>query len=309
MASSERALATPSWRAVSRAVAARAMWYALDAPCAWSLGAEDARAARWDEDEATTSRMVDEDDLDDDGALLRLREARATTLTHVRGSFDAHLVDVRDWLARFGAPRSVARAGLGHAAYGSELFPCAVASFGAHRSMFRAVCGRASERLMFLYATCSQRKFYRWALTRAGAFDRETAAVNFYTGETTRALSGFEIASLALIHAADILSVQTPGRAVNTATAFAMCLVASAAATFREETRDGDADASLVDFADALENDVLDDILKAMVSTSERKSKSAWRELREEAMARARHRLRRTRIDAVMVMRATGVLN
>jgi hypothetical protein len=46
-----------------------------------------------------------------------------------------------------------------------------------------------------------------------------------------------------------------------------------------------------------------------MVATSERKSKSAWRELREEAMARARHRLRRTRIDAVMVMRATGVLN
>ena len=118
---------------------------------------------------------------------------------------------------------------------------------------------------MFLYATCSQRKFYRWALTRAGAFDRETAAVNFYTGETTRALSGFEIASLALMHAADILSVQTPGRAVNTATAFAMCLVASAAATLREETRDGDADASLVDFADALENDVLDDILRAMV--------------------------------------------
>ena len=107
MASSERALATPSWRATCRrAVAARAMWYALDAPCAWSLGAEDARAARWDEDEATTSRMVDEDDLDDDGALLRLREARATTLTHVRGSFDAHLVDVRDWLARFGAPRT-----------------------------------------------------------------------------------------------------------------------------------------------------------------------------------------------------------
>ena len=86
-------------------------------------------------------------------------------------------------------------------------------------------------------------------------------------------------------------------------------MVGGAAATFREETRDGDADASLVDFADALENDVLDDILKAMVSTSERKSKSAWRELREEAMARARHRLRRTRIDAVMVMRATGVLN
>jgi len=163
---------------------------------------------------------------------------------------------------------------------------------------------------MFLYATCSQRKFYRWALTRAGAFDRDTAAVNFYTGETTRALSGFEIASLALMHAADILSVQTPGRAVNTATAFAMCLVASAAATLREETRDGDADASLVDFADALENDVLDDILRAMASTSERSlSKSASRELREEAMARARHRLRGTRIDAVMVMRATGVLN
>lgn len=57
---------------------------------------------------------------------------------------------------------------------------------------------------------------------------------------------------------------------------FVMCLVASAAATFREETRDGDVDASFVDFVDVFENDVLDDILKVMVVMFEWKSKSVW---------------------------------
>jgi hypothetical protein len=109
MASSERALATPSWRAVSRAVAARAMWYALDAPCAWSLGAEDARAARWDEDEATTSRMVDEDDLDDDGALLRAARG-------ARDDVDARSRVVRRALGgRAGLVGAVRRASLGGA--------------------------------------------------------------------------------------------------------------------------------------------------------------------------------------------------
>ena len=90
----------------------------------------------------------------------------------------------------------------------------------------RRALGADTERLMFLYATVSQVRWYREVLrcNRRGlqhfGEDREARsdagryrddeswpiAVNFYTGETSR-LHGGECAALTLMHAADIHSV------------------------------------------------------------------------------------------------------
>ena len=68
-------------------------------------------------------------------------------------------------LASWDLPEHVALAGYGHTLYGSELFPYAMGSFSvAARARARAAFGRDAEALMFLYGTCSQKRWYRSVL-------------------------------------------------------------------------------------------------------------------------------------------------
>ena len=107
---------------VARGAVARVAWYAFDAPCAWSLRARDRPRVAWsgarDDAFIVDARATVDDDAE---AILldALRDADAGKTRHVRGTFEAHLREVRDWLRdALDAPAACATAGLGHSAYG-----------------------------------------------------------------------------------------------------------------------------------------------------------------------------------------------
>ena len=208
---------------------ARVLWYLFGVPCAWSLprGAE-REGARWgtsgDEEEDEARRLDD----DGDGSSPRASHASrvdtlrrafalagAADVRHVAGAFDEHLADVSRVLASWDVPEHVALAGYGHTLYGSELFPYATGSFSrAARAEVRAAVGRDAEELMFLYGTCSQKRWYRSVLDARFDDDASRDAeleltipeqVNAYTGERAR-LSNARFAFLCAMHAADIAS-------------------------------------------------------------------------------------------------------
>ena len=218
---------------------ARVLWYLFGVPCAWSLprGAE-REGARWgtsgDEEEDEARRLDD----DGDGSSPRASHASrvdtlrrafalagAADVRHVAGAFDEHLADVSRVLASWDVPEHVALAGYGHTLYGSELFPYATGSFSrAARAEVRAAVGRDAEELMFLYGTCSQKRWYRSVLaivlpddvvsngSRTGNAEFVVPEqVNAYTGESTR-LTKTRFAFLCAMHAADIISTLPEGR-------------------------------------------------------------------------------------------------
>ena len=224
-------LRRPGWARVALGALARVLWYLFGVPCAWSLprGAE-REGARWgtsgDEEEDEARRLDD----DGDGSSPRASHASrvdtlrrafalagAADVRHVAGAFDEHLADVSRVLASWDVPEHVALAGYGHTLYGSELFPYATGSFSrAARARVRAAVGRDAEELMFLYGTCSQKRWYRSVLdvilpddvvheSRASATFSVPEQVNAYTGESTR-LTKTRFAFLCAMHAADIAS-------------------------------------------------------------------------------------------------------
>ena len=226
-------LRRPGWARVALGALARVLWYLFGVPCAWSLprGAE-REGARWgtsgDEEEDEARRLDD----DGDGSSPRASHASrvdtlrrafalagAADVRHVAGAFDEHLADVSRVLASWDVPEHVALAGYGHTLYGSELFPYATGSFSrAARARVRAAVGRDAEELMFLYGTCSQKRWYRSVLdvvlpddvgvvreSRASAAFAVPEQVNAYTGESTR-LTKTRFAFLCAMHAADIAS-------------------------------------------------------------------------------------------------------
>jgi hypothetical protein len=151
--------------------------------------------------------------------------AGAADVRHVAGAFDEHLADVSRVLASWDVPEHVALAGYGHTLYGSELFPYALGSFSrAARAEVRAAVGRDAEELMFLYGTCSQKRWYRSVLeivlpddvasngSRTGNAEFVVPEqVNAYTGESRR-LTKTLFAFLCAMHAADIISTLPEGR-------------------------------------------------------------------------------------------------
>ena len=301
-------LRRPGLLAVLLGVLARVLWFALGVPMRWSLGRAARRAARWGapEEEATERGSESPSAPDDAFAALvlasrapgsaapsardalaalaaALRRAGASSVPHVgRGArLDAHLESVAarvgTWLADGGAPaplRDAAKiAAAAHALYGSELFPVAHASL-AHRDAVRALIGDAPERLAFLYATMSQKKYYRdvlAALADGGGKNHSApmkgssaasiasiasiALTNCYTRERV-ALTPSESVCLAMMHAADVYDAVPTADAVSRALAFATALRASAVrrcASLREafgETNDASSKAARYDVND-----------------------------------------------------------
>jgi hypothetical protein len=229
-------LRRPGWRSVALGALARVLWYVFGVPCAWSLprGAE-REDARWVPSDGASREGCEAEDEDENthathasrlDALRRaLRSAGASDVKHVVGSFDEHLARVSRILTQWGAPEHVVRAGYGHTVYGSELFPVRLASLSrSSRAAVREMVGGESERLMFLYGTCSQKRWYRTVLRRefdeGGIVDfTETAtatnpsvsgtlqsrcAENLYFPRTTLHLTRASEAFVSMMHAADI---------------------------------------------------------------------------------------------------------
>lgn len=302
-----------SARDVALGCCARAAWYACDVPCGrWTRSSDGASAAWAGEmrDELDVAELCSSSSRAEDAFEAALIRSGASMTWHVRGrALDAHLERTRDELARLGAPSAVRAAGLGHSAYGSELFPVAFARLRDRRGV-REVVGEIAERLMFVYGTASQRAWYREAARWDGRLRVGFRAVNFYTGKSV-VLSDSLAGLVTLMHAADILAVLEPERGVvSTAVGFALHLIRVAAdmlsaAASAVESR------PLEEWASKLRDEALDDVTKRMARLDE--SSASWsaadvRSLREAAVARAVRRVAETRWDLLMVCRATGVL-
>ena len=289
-------------------VVARVVWFAFGVTCAWSVRASARADARWDADDAHGAR----DDGDvftarvDSGRLQRaLSAVGVRAMGHVRESFDAHLSRVRSTLASWDVPEAVCVAGLGHTVYGSELFPVQLASFDRRRDV-RAMVGAHAERYMFLYATASQKWWYR-AMTRRSAPQgdgaRSMTAVNFYSGQEMR-VSACDAAMLSLMHAADIVSVlPKPPRATTRALAFVVLLIQSAA-----ELLDDDGSSASVALAKTLRTRAIPDVLATTSPSNAHAEKASARRRAEAECGRLTPSLRSTRSDVIFVLRATGIL-
>lgn len=298
-------------------VVARAMWYALGAPGGWCLPRGDRARASWGGGAnglgLGTMRacgLFERVSVDAEatlGALLRARGSKA--MAHVNGcALDAHLRRVEEELGMFGAPAIARLAGAAHSAYGSELYPGTLVRL-RDRRVLREVLGDVGEMLVFVYGTASQRAWYRATLGETRPF----VAVNFYTGERVEIQSGALVGIVTLMHAADIIAVLNPTRgALSTAVGFALHLMSVAAETLRAASKTSSDGKALQSLARTIEDVGLDEVTKRMAILSD--SSATWRpedvrDLRERAVARAVARLRSTRSDAIMVMRATGVLS
>ena len=165
---------------------------------------------------------------------------------------------------------------------------------------------------MFLYATTSQRLWYRAALRRnsdsVGADGPSMTAVNFYTGQEMR-LRARDSAMLSLMHAADILSVLIPKREPTLALACVSRLLRNAAALL-----DADGSPACATLANTLRTRVIADVLTTSCTRHRHEDDAAFAEPRSmervdakcERLARS---LRNTRSDVVFVLRATGVIH
>jgi hypothetical protein len=92
-------------------------------------------------------------------ALALLHELGAEKIDHPGGTLLAHLVRVRERLARWQARPALQLAGLCHAFYGTDGFATALLPIG-RRADLRAVIGTEAEELVHFYASCDRTASY-----------------------------------------------------------------------------------------------------------------------------------------------------
>lgn len=303
---------------------ARVGWYALDVPCAWCLRTDERAACAWKDD--------DDEGMDEDyetsllfssasaNASMReiLEDGRAERVRHMNGKmFDAHLEEVAALLRAWGAPEAVSVAGLGHTVYGSEAFPVRLKRF-VDRKSTRAAVGTWAERLMFAYATTSQRKWYRAMVSEEfdGGRGESTpttskfTANNFYTGER-REMSDLEGAMLTLMHAADVYSVlkrDVEADEMRVAVGFVLRLIVVASEGVQRAARQT-ANVNVRNALTKLHRYLSETVVRDIVSSSVRRASiSNLLSIRDSGIEAATKTLRRARTDAGLVLRATGVV-
>ena len=303
---------------------ARVGWYALSVPCPWCLREDERAACAWKEEDGDevagedyeTSLSLSENADANDAAMREIIEGgRAKRVRHMNGkTFDAHLEEVAALLRAWGAPECVATAGLGHTVYGSEAFPVRLKRFGDRKST-RAAVGTWTERLMFVYATTSQRKWYRAMVSedfdggRGETLPPKFVATNFYSGER-REMSDLEGAMLTLMHAADVYSVLKRDAVdeMSVAVGFVLRLIVAASEGVQRaarQTANVDVQNALTKLHRHLDETVVRDIVSSSVRGA---SSSDLLSIRDSGIEAATKTLRRARTDAGLVLRATGVV-
>ncbi|MFC7259128.1 DUF6817 domain-containing protein [Streptomyces lutosisoli] len=111
-------------------------------------------------------------------AIALLRELGAADIEHPGGTLLAHLVRVRDRLARWEARPALQLAGLCHAFYGTDGFATALLPTD-RRAELTAVIGPEAESLVHFYASCDRTASYPALADPSGAFhDRFTGTLS-----------------------------------------------------------------------------------------------------------------------------------
>lgn len=116
-------------------------------------------------------------DLDEPAARAFLEATGAASIAHPGGTLLDHLHRTAARLASWGASRPLVRAGLCHAAYGTDGFDRALLD-PTNRSRLAAVIGPEGEDLVFLYGSCDREFTYHQLAIGSGRFrDRFTGIV------------------------------------------------------------------------------------------------------------------------------------
>ncbi len=92
-------------------------------------------------------------------ALAFLDERDAAGVEHLQGTLFEHLVNVETLLRQWGAPESLAIAGLCHATYGTDGFAPFLLGL-QERSVLRGVIGNEAEETVYFYASCDRTVVY-----------------------------------------------------------------------------------------------------------------------------------------------------
>jgi hypothetical protein len=135
-----------------------------------------------------------------DPGLLLLLDRGAGELAHPGGTLGAHLRRVGDRLAAHGVDEDVRRAGLCHAAYGTDGFPHPLLSLD-ERPVLRALVGVRAEAIVLHYAACDRVRTYTALAGDPVVF------VNRFTGTATPTprTSLREFAALTVANELDVL--------------------------------------------------------------------------------------------------------
>lgn len=91
-----------------------------------------------------------------EAAIALLTQLGAEAIEHPGGTLLAHLLRVRDLLARWDYDAEVRLAGLCHAAYGTDGFDVALLPL-SDRDRLAAVIGTGAEAIVYFYAGCDRR--------------------------------------------------------------------------------------------------------------------------------------------------------
>lgn len=90
----------------------------------------------------------------------------AGDFAHLNGTLETHLIAVHDLLEAWGASRTLCRAGLYHAAYGTAGFTDALVSLDQRREISRLI-GAEAERVVYIYCACDRNYVWPQIGTRA----------------------------------------------------------------------------------------------------------------------------------------------
>ena len=98
-------------------------------------------------------------------------------IDHPGGTLYAHLGRVHDRLVALGLDPDVARAGLTHAAFGTDGFDVALLPL-TERATLRALIGVVAENLVYRYGACDRRRTWRTLASSRTIWDRFTGTAS-----------------------------------------------------------------------------------------------------------------------------------
>ena len=128
-----------------------------------------------------------------------LHERGAAELDHPGGTLLAHLVRVRERLARLGAGRDLQLAGLAHAVYGTDGFGVTLVD-PDRRDVLRDVAGPAVEALVYRYGACDRSRTWPELAGRGQLHDRFDGTVETLSPAELR-----DFADLTIVNELDVV--------------------------------------------------------------------------------------------------------
>lgn len=105
-----------------------------------------------------------------DELMTTLRVLRSDDVSHFDRSLTEHLINTYGLLSDWKAADALCRAGLYHAAYGTDGFETTLVTLD-NRAALADVIGADVEALVYLYAACDRRYTYEHAACRADRLD------------------------------------------------------------------------------------------------------------------------------------------